>query len=65
MELEHLFTHNYYKKNSSETRMTAKTRSKHINGSKERYLLGQNTTCKFLGYPPLSSDKTTQTTVQR
>ena len=34
-------------------------RTKHIKGSKERYLLGQNTTCKNLGYSPLSNYKTT------
>ena len=34
-------------------------RSKHIKGSKERYLLGQNTTCEFSGYSPLWSYKTT------
>ena len=32
---------------------------KHIKGSKERYLLGQDKTSKFLGYSPLSSCKTT------
>ena len=26
-----------------------KTRSNHMKGSKERYLLGQNTTCEFSG----------------
>ena len=34
-------------------------RSKHIKCSEERYLLGQNTTCEFLGYSHLSSYKTT------
>ena len=32
---------------------------KHTNGSKEHYLLGQNTSYKCLGYSPLSSYKTT------
>ena len=31
--------------------------NKHIKGSKERYLLGQNTTCEFSGFSPLSSYK--------
>ena len=35
------------------------TRSKHVKGLKARYLLGQNTTCEFSGYSPLSSYKTT------
>ena len=32
-------------------------RSKHIKGSKERYLLGQNTTRELSGQSPLSSYK--------
>ena len=35
------------------------TGSKHTEGSKERYLLGQNTTREFSGQSPLSSYKTT------
>ena len=35
--------------------------SKHIKGSKQCYLLGQNTTCKFLVLSPLSTYKTTLT----
>ena len=35
------------------------TRSKQVKGSKERYLLGQNTTCRFSTWSPLSSYKTT------
>ena len=34
-------------------------RSKHIKCSKDRYLLGQKTTCQFSGQSPLSSYKTT------
>ena len=44
--------HVYYGVKKSETRMTAsvpKTRLKYVKGSKECCLLGQNTTCKFLG----------------
>ena len=33
------------------------TSSKHMKGSKERYLLGQNTTCEFSGSSPLSGYK--------
>ena len=33
--------------------------SKNIKVSKDQYLLGQNTTCKFLGSAPLSSYKVT------
>ena len=33
--------------------------SKHIKGSKERYLLEQNTSCDFRDNPVLSSYKTT------
>ena len=35
------------------------TKSKHIKGSKERYLSGQNTTCEFSGWSPLWSYKRT------
>ena len=34
-------------------------KSKHIKGSKERYLLGQNEAFEFSGQSPLSSYKTT------
>ena len=35
------------------------TRSKHIKGSKERCLFGQDTTCKIFGESPLQSNETT------
>ena len=33
--------------------------TKHIKGSRERYLLVQTTTCEFSGYSPLSNYETT------
>ena len=39
---------------STRTRQLALTVSKHIKGSKERYLLGQNTTCEFSGVIPFT-----------
>ena len=43
---------------STGSRVVAIMGSKHRKGSKERYLLGQNTAYKFWGYAPFSSHKT-------
>ena len=46
-------------RNMSVLPSTEQTRSKLVKGSKEHYLLGQNTACTFSGSYPLSSYKTT------
>ena len=43
--------------NTSTIRVKIDILSKHINSSKERYLLGQNITCEFSGQSPLTSHK--------
>ena len=43
--------------NTSTIRIKIDILSKHINNSKERYLLGQHITCEFSGQSPLTSHK--------
>ena len=57
-DIKNWMTHNKLRLNSDKTEaMLIGTRSKHIKGSKERCLSGQDTTCKFSGNPICQATK--------
>ena len=57
-DIKNWMTHNKLRLNSEKTEaMLIGTRSKHIKGSKERCLSGQDTTCKFSGNPICQATK--------